>query len=90
MILSTHAIIGGAVASLMPSHPMFAFVTGVASHFAIDAIPHVDYPLYSISVRRSANSALTLNWLLLQDFGLITLVRLDSGSREPDLLRDPA
>jgi hypothetical protein len=73
MILSTHAIVGGAIASLMPSHPVFAFFTGVASHFAIDAIPHVDYPLYSITVRRSANSALTLNWLLLQDFGLITL-----------------
>jgi hypothetical protein len=73
MILSTHAIVGGAIASLMPGHPMFAFVTGVASHFAIDAIPHVDYPLYSITVSRSANSALTVNWLLLRDFGLITL-----------------
>jgi hypothetical protein len=48
-------------------------LSNLASHFAIDAIPHVDYPLYSITVRRSANSALTLNWLLLQDFGLITL-----------------
>jgi hypothetical protein len=73
MILSTHAIVGGAIASLMPGHPVFAFVTGAASHFAIDAIPHVDYPLYSITVNRSANSALTVNWLLLRDFGLITL-----------------
>jgi hypothetical protein len=43
MILSTHAVVGGAIASLMPSHPVLAFVVGVASHYAIDAIPHVDY-----------------------------------------------
>jgi hypothetical protein len=61
MILSTHAVVGGAIASFMPGHPVLAFVIGAASHFAIDAIPHVDYPLHSISVRRSAPSALTLN-----------------------------
>jgi hypothetical protein len=50
MILSTHAVVGGAIASLIPGHPVLAFVIGTASHFAIDAIPHVDYPLYSITV----------------------------------------
>ena len=73
MILSTHAIVGGAAASLRPAHPAAAFVVGIASHFAIDAIPHVDYPLHSITVRRSASSALTLNWLLVKDFGLLTV-----------------
>ena len=73
MILSTHAIVGGAIASLIPGHPVLAFVIGAASHFAIDAIPHVDYPLYSITVRRSAPAALTLNWLLVRDLGLITI-----------------
>ena len=73
MILSTHAIVGGAIASLMPGHPALCFFVGAASHFAIDAIPHVDYPLHSISVRRSSPRALTLNWLLVQDLGLITL-----------------
>jgi len=72
MILSTHAVVGGAIASFMPAHPMLAFVLGVVSHFAIDAIPHVDYPLYSITVKRGA-PALTLNWLLVQDIGFITL-----------------
>ena len=38
MILSTHAVVGGAIASLMPGHPVLAFGIGVASHFAIDAI----------------------------------------------------
>jgi hypothetical protein len=69
----THAIVGGAIASFMPGQPVLAFVIGVASHFAIDAIPHVDYPLHSISVKRSAPSALTLNWWLVQDLGLIAL-----------------
>jgi hypothetical protein len=73
MILSTHAVVGGAIASFMPGHPVLAFVIGAASHFAIDAIPHVDYPLYSITVKPSAPSALTFNWLLIQDLGLITL-----------------
>jgi hypothetical protein len=73
MILSTHAVVGAALASLMPGHPVVAFVVGAASHFAIDAIPHVDYPLRSISVRRSASSAFRFNWGLLQDLGLLAL-----------------
>ncbi len=73
MILSTHAIVGAAVASLMPDHPALAFVSGMASHFAIDAIPHWDYPLRAISVRPNSGSALKLNWLLCRDLGLIAL-----------------
>ena len=73
MILSTHAIVGGAIATFIPGHPALAFAVGVASHFTIDAIPHVDYPLRSISVRRSAPSALTLDWRLALDLGLLAL-----------------
>lgn len=73
MILSTHAVIGAAIATLMPDHPALAFVCGVASHFVIDAIPHWDYPLRSISVKRGPGPALTLNWSLFQDLGLIGL-----------------
>jgi hypothetical protein len=40
----------------MPSHPIAAFVAGVASHFAIDSIPHWDYPLKSISLGRGARN----------------------------------
>jgi hypothetical protein len=73
MILSTHAILGRAIGSLMPGHPVLAFATGIASHFAIDAIPHWDYPLRSISVKPGGRSALVLNRSLLRDLGLITL-----------------
>lgn len=70
MILSTHAIVGAAIASFMPHHPALAFLAGAASHFAIDAIPHSDYPLRSISIKRD-RSAVAMNWLLLRDLGVI-------------------
>jgi hypothetical protein len=73
VILSTHAIVGAAVASLMPDHPALAFACGMASHFAIDAIPHWDYPLRAISVKPNTGAALKLNWFLFQDLGLIML-----------------
>src|SRR6516164_6101449 len=45
LILATHAIVGAATASQIPNHPVIALLAGIASHFAIDAIPHWDYPL---------------------------------------------
>jgi hypothetical protein len=76
MILSTHAIVGGAIASLFPSHPVLVVAAGFASHFAIDAIPHWDYPLQAISVRPVAESrALNVDrWLGLD----LTLIGLDA------------
>jgi hypothetical protein len=47
MTLATHAIVGGAVASLFPSHPITAFIAGFMSHFILDAIPHWDYKILS-------------------------------------------
>lgn len=45
MILVTHTAVGCAVASLFPNHPEIGFVAAFGSHFALDAIPHWDYPL---------------------------------------------
>jgi len=74
MILSTHAIVGGAIASLFPSHPALAVLAGFASHFAIDAIPHWDYPLQSISVCNGAdNRRLKIGAALIGDLALIGL-----------------
>ncbi|MGY4429488.1 hypothetical protein ACVWWO_001965 [Bradyrhizobium sp. F1.13.1] len=58
MILSTHAIVGGAIAYMLPSHPIVVAVAGFASHFVIDAIPHWDYPLQAISVRKNVDNRL--------------------------------
>jgi hypothetical protein len=71
MILTTHAIVGGALASLFPSHPVAAIAAGFASHFAIDAIPHWDYPLHSISVAPGHRNKLKLDRPQLQDLALI-------------------
>jgi hypothetical protein len=71
MILSTHAIVGGAIASLFPSHPLAAVAAGFASHFVIDAIPHWDYPLRSISLGPGARNQLTLRGPRLRDLAII-------------------
>ncbi len=72
MILSTHAIVGGAIASLIPAHPVLVVAAGLASHFAIDAIPHWDYPLRSIAVGTAAdNRRLKINAALVGDLALI-------------------
>jgi hypothetical protein len=65
---------GGAVATLCPSHPVLIAVLAFASHFAIDAIPHWDYPLQSISVTPGANNReLKLDRRLFLDLSLIGL-----------------
>ncbi|MFB6451692.1 hypothetical protein [Bradyrhizobium tunisiense] len=72
MILSTHAIVGGAIASLLPLHPEAAAIAGFASHFALDAIPHWDYPLRSIRLGKSANNrGLSFSRATLMDFATI-------------------
>jgi len=72
MILCTHAIVGGAVASLFPNHPVLVAVAGFASHFAIDSIPHWDYPLQTISTGPDAdNRHLALDHRLILDLMLI-------------------
>ncbi len=50
MTLTTHAIVGGAIVSLMPVHPLLGVCMAFASHFLLDAIPHWDYPIRSASV----------------------------------------
>jgi hypothetical protein len=71
MILSAHAVVGGAIASLFPSHPLAVIAAAFASHFAIDAIPHWDYPLQSIKVGAGARNQLKLARPILLDLALI-------------------
>ena len=73
MILSTHAVVGAAIATLLPRDPVLVFAASVASHFVIDAIPHWDYPLRGIRVGRSHTGAIRLNGALFRDLSLIGL-----------------
>ena len=67
MILTTHAIVGAALASFLSSHPAAAFVAGFASHFVLDAIPHVDYPIKSRSVNPRIGAPMAFDRALLED-----------------------
>src|SRR5262249_997136 len=67
MILSPHAVVGAAIANLLPAHPGAAFVLGFASHFALDAIPHADYPIHSASLDPKIGAPLRFDRALLQD-----------------------
>ena len=60
MILASHAIIGAAVGRLFPLSPFYGFLAGLLSHYAMDAIPHWEYTLPSISKRKKL--VLNLCW----------------------------
>ena len=90
MILSTHAIVGAALASFLPAHPIGAFVIGFGSHFVLDAIPHWDYPIRSRSVDPRIGAPLVFDNALRRDaltigsdafFGIVIALLL-FGSRE--------
>jgi hypothetical protein len=74
MILFTHAIVGGAIASLLPEQPWAPVVgaaAGFASHFLIDAIPHWDYPIRSAFVKPNVQAPLSVDLALMQDVMVI-------------------
>jgi hypothetical protein len=47
MTLATHAVVGGAMAALFPSHPVAAFFAGFFGHYVFDTMPHWDYKILS-------------------------------------------
>ena len=53
MTLTAHAIVGAAIASAVPTHPVVTFSLGFCSHFFLDAIPHWDYHLNSLSENKN-------------------------------------
>jgi hypothetical protein len=67
MILTTHAVVGAGLASFVPEHPAVAFVVGFGSHFILDAIPHVDYPIRSRSINPRIGAPMAFDRALLQD-----------------------
>jgi len=67
MILSTHAVVGAAIASFLPAHPVAAVALGFASHYALDAIPHWDYPIRSASMDPNVCGPVRLDRQFLRD-----------------------
>jgi len=65
--LSTHAVVGAAIGSFLPSHPAAAALLGFASHFVLDAIPHWDYPIRSAFVNPAIGGRLKRDRALMLD-----------------------
>ncbi|MBU6390458.1 hypothetical protein KGQ31_02825 [Patescibacteria group bacterium] len=66
MTLTSHAIVGAAIASFIPTAPVLGVGAAFASHFVIDAIPHCDYPIRSDSVNPSIGAPMKFDrafWL---------------------------
>jgi len=45
MTLTTHAIAGATLATLVPNYPVLGFVLGFGSHYLLDAMPHWAYSI---------------------------------------------
>lgn len=68
MTLTSHAIVGAAIASFLPQDPVLAFALAFTSHFVIDAIPHWDYAIKSKSIDPDYGAPMKYDRALLQDF----------------------
>ena len=67
MTLSTHSIIGAAIAVALPTHPVIGAVAAFASHFLLDALPHWDYKIFSASANPNKPTALKFDKLFALD-----------------------
>lgn len=69
MVLTTHAVVGGAIGRLLAGQPLLAFILAFASHFVLDLIPHWDYPLRSKTVdhHESYSVRFRLGWEMVFD-----------------------
>jgi hypothetical protein len=70
MTLTTHAITGAALATMVPNYPALGFIIGFASHYFLDALPHWSYSLKSMrkDERNSLNNNMIINKDSLVDF----------------------
>lgn len=75
MTLSTHAVVGAAVAAALPNHPILGGLFAFGSHFLLDALPHWDYKILSTSANPDAPAKLSIDRLFLLD-----LVRIGSDA----------
>jgi hypothetical protein len=87
MTLTTHAIVGAALASFLTASPLAAAALAFASHFALDAIPHWDYPIASVSVQ---SGALKYDRGLARDIAVIGLDALIGTALGLALFASPA
>jgi hypothetical protein len=66
-VLITNHVVAGAVIGVVVPRPAHAFGLGVASHFAMDALPHWGHPDYSVFIKVAVVDGL---------FGLATMATI--------------
>ncbi|BAS28498.1 hypothetical protein [Limnochorda pilosa] len=64
MVVSIHTLAGAALGALT-GNPLGAFLTGAASHAALDAVPHTDYRTAAPGVVDGLLGLAFLTWLAL-------------------------
>ena len=67
MTLTTHGVAGGAIVSLIPTYPVLGLCLAFASHYLLDAIPHLDYPIRSASLMPKSAAPMKYDTALLAD-----------------------
>ena len=67
MTLTTHGVAGGAIVSLIPTYPVLGLCLAFASHYLLDAIPHLDYPIRSASLIPKSAAPMKYDTALLAD-----------------------
>jgi hypothetical protein len=67
LTLTTHAIVGAAIAGLVPAHPLLGLSLAFASHFLLDALPHWDYPIRSSSIDPKVSARMRYDRALCTD-----------------------
>jgi hypothetical protein len=67
MTLMAHAVVGAAIASVVPQHPVLVIGLAFASHFVVDAIPHYDYAISSPSVHPRIGAPMRYDKALARD-----------------------
>jgi hypothetical protein len=70
MTLTTHAITGAAIATMVPNYPALGFILGFGSHYILDALPHWSYSLKSVKkdLKNSLNTDMIIGKDSCQDF----------------------
>ena len=69
MLITNHVVAGAVIGAVVP-RPASAFALGVASHFAMDAMPHWGHPDHSMFLKVAVVDGL---------FGLATMVTIARG-----------
>ena len=73
MTLTTHAIAGATLATLVPDYPVLGFVIGFGSHYLLDAIPHWSYPVASLEKDKenSLNTTMAISQTSYKDLLIV-------------------